>query len=103
MPIPPIPTKWIRLVRPSIASASGELEDLIRDRARGVGPRQSACRAPHLRPPWFVRGKRDDAIRKAGAAQRALLEDFRGACPGEDFRVLALVVVRRGRQRNQQR
>src|SRR6185503_19123125 len=97
MPIPPMPTKWIRRVLPS------KLDDPIHDHLRRVRPGQPPRRGAYRRAFGVVARQCHDLRRKQVAGQRSLVDHSRRTVVHQRFRVLPLVVVGGGRQRNQDR
>ena len=105
IPIPPMPTKWMRRVRPSIT-----LRPLgpARGRARRSPAAASGCAsscAAATSPPRLAASARErrDAVRRAVAGQLALLDQLRRPGRDEDLGIDPLVIVGRGRQRNEDR
>src|SRR5580765_3302159 len=100
MPMPPIPMKWTRRVLPSTAN---QFQRAIDNHRRRIRPRERSRCARHPLPRRLVAGKRQNRFRQH-RSRRVLLQQHRGgAFRRQGFRVLPLVVVGRGRQRNQNR
>src|SRR4051812_7282889 len=114
MPIPPTPMKCTRRVFPNTAvrcphlaaaacSTGCQLQRPIDDQSRGVRPCKRPCGAGHLRAPWHIGDERAQARGQRLSGGVRLQQHLRGAGRCQRLGVLALVIVGRGRQRNENR
>src|SRR5436190_451143 len=83
------------------ASLFRQLDRAVNDHFCCVRLRQPTCRRRHAPPPLAIQGQRPDAIRQPRTGDVLLQQDLRCTSGRQRFGVLALVIVRGGRQRNE--
>src|SRR5262245_565007 len=105
IPMPPIPTKWIRRVRPSTppAPAPDRRSPSRRRGGQSRGPAEAPRRFGGPRPPSGIVRQPEQPIRERPAGQVRLLDHLRGAGAGQHLGVLPLMVVGRRGQRDEDR
>src|SRR5581483_10065601 len=107
MPMPPIPMKWIRRVLPSMSprpvGLPRQFQRSIHNHLCAIRPRHRSRGRRHSRPPLAVSHQRENPRRERRAVHVALQQYVCCAVRRQRFGVLALVIVGRGRQRDQNR